>query len=106
VYDSRDLSASVLSLTERTLIETSHRDAAYKKTKHDVEIFISPQVQTYHQLFISLLFSPSEIHIEPTTITSPYGWSLVSQTKSSLLLQVSDFSNGNVDEGIITVPFS
>jgi hypothetical protein len=96
----------VLSLSERTLIETSHRDVAYKKTEKELEVFISPQVQSHAQLFVSFLFSPSEIQIAPVTITSPYSWKLISDTDSSLLVQISDFSAGNVDEGIIIVPFS
>ncbi|MDR0650829.1 MAG: hypothetical protein LBG59_05540 [Candidatus Peribacteria bacterium] len=106
VYDSRDLAASVLSLSERTFMETSHRDASYKKTAKELEVFISPSLQSYDQLFVSLLFSPSEIHITPTTITSPYPRKLISKTESSLVVQISDFSEGNRDEGIITVPFS
>ncbi|MDR2415125.1 MAG: hypothetical protein LBD75_00460 [Candidatus Peribacteria bacterium] len=106
VYDSRDLSASVLSLSERTFMETAHRDAAYKKTAEHLEIFISPPLQSYPQLFVSLLFSPSEIQINPVDITSPYLLNKVSETDSSLLLQISNLSTGNVDEGIIIVPFS
>jgi hypothetical protein len=106
VYDARDLSASVLSLQERAFMETAHRDAAYKKADGSVEIFISPPLQSSTQLFVSLLFSPSELSIERNRISSPYEWKVISETENSLLVQVSDFSTGNGDEGILIVPFS
>ena len=105
-YDTRDLSASVLSLSERTFIEKAQRDAAYKKENNNLEIFISPKLQHYDQLFVSLFFSPSEIEILSSSITSPYAREIISQTPSSLLLKISDFSAGNIDEGILIVPFS
>jgi hypothetical protein len=106
VQSSRDLSASVLSLSERAFIEEAHRDAAYKKAEKSLEIFISPTLQQYDQLFISLLFSPSKIELFTPIITSPYERQLVSQSAGSSLLQVSDFVAGNIDEGIILIPFS
>ena len=106
VYDATNLSASVLSLSERASIEKAHWDAAYKKGAESLEVFITPQLQHYDQLFIALFFSPSEIELLPAQISSPYSWEVVSQTASSLLLKVSDFSAGNLDEGIVIVPFS
>jgi hypothetical protein len=100
------MSASVLSLSERAFIEKAQRDAAYKKTVGNLEVFISPQLQGYQQLFVSLLFSPSEIEIILPRITSPYQWEIVSQSTGTLLFQVASFSAGNVDEGILLVPFS
>ena len=106
VYDARDLSASVLSLSERAFMEEAYWDAAYKKEQGNLEVFISPQLQSYDQLFVSLFFSPSEIEVLTSTISSPYVWELVAQTRSSLLLKISDFSAGNVDEGMVIIPFS
>jgi hypothetical protein len=106
VYDARDLSASVLSLQERAFIEKAQRDVAYKKEQGNLEVFISPQLQNYSQLFVSLLFSPSEIILVSTGITSPYSFRVLEQSAGSLLLEVSDFSAGEVDEGIVIVPFT
>lgn len=106
VYYSRDLSASVLSLQERQYIEQAHWDAAYKRFPWEIEVFISPQLQSLEQLFVSFLFSPSKLQIFPLEIRSPYFFNILSEDKSSLVLQVSNFSSGNIDEGIVTVPFS
>jgi hypothetical protein len=106
VYDMGDLTASVLSLSERKYIEQAERDAAYKKDDGNLEVFLSPKLQTYHQLFVSLLFSPTDIEILTPMMSSPYQWEVVNQSTDSLLLQVSGFADGNVDEGIVIVPFS
>jgi len=106
VYDARDLSASILSLGERQFIEKSRWDVAYKTFDTEIEVFISPQLQGYDQLFVSLLFSPSELDIFSSQITSPYVFQILEEQPGSLLLQVSDFGGGDVDEGIVIIPFS
>jgi hypothetical protein len=101
-----NLSASVLSLAEREVIQKAQWDAAYKKTTGNLELFITPQLQLYPQLFVSLLFSPSEIQVLTGMIGSPYEVNILESTPSSLLIAVNSFSTGNVDEGIVTIPFS
>jgi len=104
-YSSKDFSASVLLLSERQFIEQSHRDAAYKKIDQQLEVFISPPLQDVDQLFVSILFSPSDIEISTSEITSPYIWNLVEAYRGQMLLEISSFAMGNVDEGVIIVPF-
>ncbi|MDR0281956.1 MAG: hypothetical protein LBI53_01155 [Candidatus Peribacteria bacterium] len=104
-YSSKDFSASVLLLSERQFIEQSHRDAAYKKIDQQLEVFISPPLQDVDQLFVSILFSPSDIEISTSEITSPYLWNLVEAYRGQMLLEISSFATGNVDEGVIIVPF-
>lgn len=106
VYDSRDLSASILSLGERQFIEESHRDAAYKKFDTEIEVFVSPQLQDYSQLFVSLLFSPSKLDIFSDQITSPYSFEILEEKSDALLLQIFWFGEWDVDEGVVIVPFS
>lgn len=106
VYYSRDLSASVLSFQERQYIEKVHWDAAYKRFPWEIEVFISPQLQSLDQLFVSFLFSPSKLQIFPLEITSPYSFDIISEQEGSLLLEVSEFAFWNVDEGIVVLPFS
>jgi hypothetical protein len=101
-----NLSASVLSLAEREAIQKAQWDAAYKKTTENLEVFITLQLQTYEELFVSLLFSPSKIQVLTDTISSPYAFNILASTPGSLLVAVHNFSTGNVDEGIITIPFS
>ncbi|MDR0860345.1 MAG: hypothetical protein LBO09_05225 [Candidatus Peribacteria bacterium] len=100
-----DLSASVLSLAEREAIQKAQWDVAYKKENQQVEMFISQQLQDYDQLFVSLLFSPSEIQISTEEIDSPYSFEIIESSPSTLLVKVSNFATGNVDEGILKIPF-
>jgi hypothetical protein len=44
-YDTQDLSASVLSLTEQDFFESTKWDAGYKKENQTFEIFLSEQVR-------------------------------------------------------------
>jgi hypothetical protein len=106
VYDSKDLSASILSLQERQFIEQAHWDAAYKRFSGEIELFISPQLQSLNQLFVSFLFSPTKLQILPLEMSSPYTVQIIEGNADSLLVQVSDFSGGNVEEGIVILPFS
>jgi len=106
VYRSADLSASVLSLSERQYMQQVHRDAAYKRFDTEIEVFISSQLQALDQMYISFLFSPTNIEIFHSLIASPYTVHIIEQKAGALLLKISDFSGGNVDEGVVIVPFS
>ncbi|GHW02483.1 hypothetical protein AGMMS50249_2690 [candidate division SR1 bacterium] len=99
------LSSSILSLQEREIMTNLHRDAAYKKSTTDLEVFIGAKLQSENQIFISFFHSPSEIQILTDQITSPYTFEVINQTNSSLLLKVTGFQNGNIDEGVIILPF-
>ena len=44
-YDTQDLSASVLSLTEQDFFESTKWDAGYKKENQIFEIFLAEQVR-------------------------------------------------------------
>jgi len=105
-YSSKDFSASVLLLQERQFIQQSHWDAAYKKIDQQLELFITSQLQDLDQLFVSVLFSPNDVEIDILEITSPYTWNLIEEYRGHILLDISAFATGNVDEGIILIPFS
>ncbi|MDR2541098.1 MAG: hypothetical protein LBD11_04930 [Candidatus Peribacteria bacterium] len=100
-----DLSASVLSLAERETIQKAQWDGAFKKEGQQIEIFISEPLQNYDQLFVSLLFSPSEIQVITGAINSPYTFDILESSQSALLAKVSNFATGNVNEGILILPF-
>ena len=104
-YSSKDFSASVLSLQEREFVTKAQWDVAYKKNDQQVEVFISESLQQYNQLFVSFLFSSSEIHLDVDGISSPYSFEILSFSNSSLVLRVDDFWEGNIDEWIIIIPF-
>lgn len=64
VYEGSRMETSVLSLQERARMRDLHRDAAYKKVDHTLEVFISESLQSSDQLFISLLHNPTELVLE------------------------------------------
>ncbi|MDR2190866.1 MAG: hypothetical protein LBP53_06985 [Candidatus Peribacteria bacterium] len=106
VYDTKDVATSVLSLSERAFIQKAQWDAAYKKTATQIEVFVAPALQSYSALYLSFLFSPSEVEVDVNNISSPYPFTLLERSPSSLLVEVRDFATGNSDEGIFQVPFS
>ena len=57
-YDTTDLSASVLSLTEQDFFESTKWDAWYKKENQIFEVFLAEQVRNQWNLTISILSSP------------------------------------------------
>lgn len=105
VYDGSRMETSVLSLQERARMRDLHRDAAYKKVDHTLEVFISESLQSSDQLFISLLHNPTELILETWAITSPYQWEIIKTTPTQLLLKVTGFQVGDLDEGIVIVPY-
>ena len=54
-YDTKDLSASVLSLTEQDFFESTQWDAWYKKENQIFEVFLAEQVRNEWELTISIL---------------------------------------------------
>ena len=100
-----DLSASVLSLQERSYIEKSSWDAAYKRNIHDLEVFISPQLQKETELFVSIFFS-SHLTLDFEHVESPYTVEQIEENAHSVIYKVSWFQTGNVDEWILLIPFS
>ena len=79
------------------------RDAGYKKTIGNIEVFITPQLQEHSELYLSFFFS-SKVKILDGSITSPYHFEIEHQDESNLEIKVTDFQQGNAEEGIITVP--
>ena len=80
------------------------RDAGYKKTIGNIEVFITPQLQKHSELYLSFFFS-SKVKILDGSITSPYHFEIEHQDESNLEIKVTDFQQGNAEEGIITIPF-
>lgn len=54
-YDTTDLSASVLSLTEQDFFESTKWDAWYKKENQIFEVFLAEQVRNEWVLTVSIL---------------------------------------------------
>ena len=60
-YDTQDLAASVLSITEQDFFESTKWDAWYKKENQIFEVFLAQQVRNQWPLTISILFSPENL---------------------------------------------
>ena len=104
VQNNPDLTASVLSLSERKYIETKKRDAAYKKDFHTIEVFISERLQKEEKILITFFFS-SDLKVDSQKLQSPYSNQILSQDRSNLVVQVTWFQTWNIDEWILILPF-
>ncbi|MDD2537372.1 MAG: hypothetical protein PHU61_02680 [Candidatus Absconditabacteria bacterium] len=105
VYDARDLSASILNLQERQFMTELKRDAAYKKSNNEIEVFISSPLQSEAILFASFLYAPQALTIDTSLITSPYSYEIISDVPGEIIFQITNFSQGDVDEGVLIIPF-
>ena len=105
-YDTTDLSASVLSLTEQDFFESTKRDAWYKKENQIFEVFLAEQVRNDWELEISILSAPSDFMRITDELTSPYWIEIINQDKWNLVLSVSWYENWDFSEWILQIPFS
>ena len=105
-YDTTDLSASVLSLTEQDFFESSKWDAGYKKENQIFEVFLAEQVRNEWELTISILYSPDDIQWFSDQIDTKYSVSVVNQGDWNLILNVSWYENWDFAEWIFELPYS
>lgn len=99
-----DLSASVLSLQEQNYFREKSWDIGYKKKIGELEVFLSPQLQDNSGLYLSFFHSPQLLTLDGS-IQSPYHFTILSSDKTNLVVFVSWFQNGDINEGILVVPF-
>lgn len=105
-YDTKDLSASILSLTEQDFFETTQRDAWYKKENQIFEIFLSEHVKDEWILYISIIYSPINIHLFTENMTSNYSINITNQNEWMLTLTIDWYKNWNFSEWILQLPYS
>lgn len=105
-YDSTDLSASVLSLTEQDFFESTYRDAWYKKENQIFEVFLSEKVRNDWPLTVSILFAPSEFERRTDELNSEYYVNIISQNNWNLILNVEWYEKWNFSEWIFQLPFN
>ena len=105
-YDTTDLSASVLSLTEQDFFESTKWDAWYKKENQIFEVFLAEQVRNEWKLIISILYSPDDIQWFTDQIDTKYSVNIVEQNEWSLVLNVDWYENGGFGEWIFELPYS
>ena len=105
-YDTTDLSASVLSLTEQDFFESTKWDAGYKKENQIFEIFLAEQVRNEWNLTISILYSPDDIEIFTNQIDTVYNISIESQNPGNLILNADWYESWDFSQWIFELAYS
>lgn len=105
-YDTQDLSASVLSLTEQDFFESTKWDAWYKKENQIFEIFLAEQVRNEWALTVSLLFAPENFQRFTDQINTNYSVNITEQNKWNLILNIDWYESWDFSEWIFELPYS
>lgn len=105
-YDTKDLSASILSLTEQDFFESTKWDAWYKKENQIFEIFLAEQIRNEWPLTISILYSPNNIERFSDQINTNYSVNIAEQNEWNIILNVDWYENWDFSEWIFELPYS
>ena len=105
-YDTPDLAASVLSLTEQDYFESTKWDAGYKKENQIFEVFLAEQVKDEWPLTVSILYSPDDIERFTDQINTKYSVNINHENEGNLILNVDWYKNWNLSEWIFELPYS
>ena len=105
-YDTTDLSASVLSLTEQDFFESTKWDAWYKKENQIFEVFLAEQVRYQWELTVSILYSSDNIERFTQQIDTKYSVSIQWQDEWNLILNIDWYENWDFTEWIFELPYS
>lgn len=104
-YDTTDLSASILSLTEQNFFESTKWDAWYKKENQIFEVFIAEQVRNEWNLVISIISSPeTQWFIEQ--IETPYSIENIQKNDDGITFDIDWFQNWDFTQWIFQLPYS
>ena len=104
-YDTTDLSASVLSLTEQDFFESTKWDAWYKKENQIFEVFLAEQVRNEWILTVSILSSPeTEWFID--LLETPYSVGNLQQNDGNITLNISWYEEWDFTQWIFQLPYS
>jgi len=105
-YDTKDLSASVLSLTEQDFFESTQWDAWYKKENQIFEVFLAEQVRDEWELTISILYSPENIERITNDINSNYEIKIDQEKTWNLILKIDWYENWDFTQWLFELPYS
>ena len=105
-YDAKDLSASVLSITEKDFFESTQWGAWYKKQNQTFEVFLSDQVRDEWALTVSILYNPSEIEWLMDELKSNCSIKDIKQDEGNLVLTIEWFQNLDFDEWVFEIPYN
>lgn len=104
-YDTTDLSASVLSLTEQDFFESTKWDAWYKKEGQIFEVFLAEQVRNEWSLNISIL-SSSETQWFIDQIETPYSIENIQENDGNIILNINWYQDWDFTQWIFQLPYS
>lgn len=104
-YSTSDLSASVLSLTEKDFFDATKWDAWYKKENQVLEIFLAEQIRNEWILTISIISSPETERLI-NLLETPYSISDINQNEGSIILNIDWYENWDFREWILQLPYS
>lgn len=105
-YDSQDLAASVLSITEQEFFESTKWDAWYKKEWQILEVFLAEWVRNEWALSISILYNPTEIQPTLENIKTNYSIDSVEEKDWNLLITINWYESGDFTQWIFELPYS
>ena len=105
-YDTQDLSASILSLTEQDFFESTKWDAGYKKENQIFEVFLAEQVRNEWPLTVSILFSPENFYRFMDQLETNYIISDIQENDWNLTLSIDWYQDGDFTEWIFQLPYS
>ena len=104
-YDTKDLSASVLSITEQDFFESTKRDAWYKKENQIFEVFLAEQARNEWMLTISVIYSPSDIQRKIQQLETTYSITNIQENEWNLIINIEWFESWNLAEWIFQIPY-
>lgn len=105
-YDSQDLAASVLSLTEQEFFESTKRDAWYKKENQTFEVFLAEQVRNEWMLTISILYNSSTVYPSIENIETNYSINYIQENEGNLILTINWYENWDFKQWIFQLPYN
>lgn len=105
-YDTSDLWASVLSLTEQDFFKSTEWDAWYKKENQIFEVFLAEHARNESALMISILYSPENIERYVDQISTNYLVNISEQNEWNLILNVDSYQNWDFTEWLFELPYS
>lgn len=105
-YDTSELSASVLSLTEQDFFEATQWDAWYKKENQIFEVFIAEQTRNEWELTISIIYSTENIERFTDKLNTNYSVNLTQQDEWNLILNVNWYEKWDFSEWLFELPYS
>ena len=105
-YDSQDLAASVLSITEQEFFESAKWDAWYKKEDQTFEVFLAEQIRNEWRLSISILYNPSEIQLSLENIETIYSIDNIQENEWNLIIEINWYEDGDFTQWIFQLPYS